>query len=155
MNADKRPAILLLMSNNNVKVFSEAIESVEVNILCACNLCEARNSVPDDSLLEVVVTDLTLPDGNWSDVLRWTVNLGHQTNVVVCTPVADEHLWSEVLWRGGFDLLVGPYEREEIRRVIEGARRSLFPPGLRPPSSLPSRPRSRPTASLSQKRPLL
>jgi DNA-binding NtrC family response regulator len=127
------------MSDNDVKSFSEAIERLEVTTLSACNLWEARNSVTDDILLDVVVTDLSLPDGNWSDVLRWTVDRRHQANVVVRTPIADEYLWAEVLWRGGYDLLVSPYGPEEIRRVIEGAWRSLFPSELRSPSSPPSK----------------
>jgi FixJ family two-component response regulator len=69
----------------------------------------------------VVVTDLSHPDGNWSDLLRHVVDVGLDTRVVVCSPAADERLWAEVFWRGAYDLLVEPYNREQVQSIVETA----------------------------------
>jgi FixJ family two-component response regulator len=44
--------------------------------------------------------------------------------LIVSSPQADEILWSEVLWRGAYDLLVEPYESDELRNTLEGALRA-------------------------------
>jgi hypothetical protein len=69
-----------------------------------------------------VFTDLSHADGNWSDLLRFAVNRGIEARIVVCTRQADEGPWSEVLWRGGgYDVLVQPCQRSDLRRIVDGA----------------------------------
>jgi hypothetical protein len=46
--------------------------------------------------VNVVVTDTTLTDGNWCDVLNHVFHLGSRANVVVTSEAGDERLWSEV-----------------------------------------------------------
>ena len=71
----------------------------------------------------MIITQLTLADGNWCDLFKYLVDRGSHASVVVSSPQADERLWSEVLWRGAYDLLVEPYESGEVCRVVEGALR--------------------------------
>jgi FixJ family two-component response regulator len=52
------------------------------------------------------------------------VDRGIHASVVVSARLADERLWSEVLWRGAYDVIVEPYEAEEVRRIVEGALRA-------------------------------
>jgi DNA-binding response OmpR family regulator len=40
---------------------------------------------------------------------------------VVVSRNADERLWAEVLNLGGYDLLLKPYNANEVRRTIRGA----------------------------------
>ncbi len=54
----------------------------------------------------MIITQLTLADGNWCDLFKYLVDRGSHASVVVSSPQADERLWSEVLWRGAYDLLV-------------------------------------------------
>jgi FixJ family two-component response regulator len=75
--------------------------------------------------VELVISDLSLPDGNWCDVFRHLVDNGLHAAMVVVARQADERLWSEVLWRGAYDLLVEPFEDSDVRRVVEGAVRAL------------------------------
>lgn len=73
--------------------------------------------------VDLVITELTLPDGNWCDLLRFSVEQSLRTTTVVTSAHCDEQLWSEVLWRGAYDLLVEPYQQDELRRTVEGALR--------------------------------
>jgi DNA-binding NtrC family response regulator len=54
--------------------------------------------------------------------------------VVVSSRLGDHKLWIDVLEQGAYDVLVEPYEREEVRRIVETAAdksymRSLAPAG--------------------------
>ena len=131
MKSSPRTRVLLLTPQGGTETLESALKPLNVDVLRARNLRDARRCVHDQRI-DVVVTDVSLPDGNWSDVLRCVVDGGDDTNVVVCTPVVDELLWSEVLWRGGYDVLVKPFRAEEARRVVEGARRSDFPAAWKP-----------------------
>jgi DNA-binding NtrC family response regulator len=79
----------------------------------------------------VVISDVAFPDGDWRDTLAQSQRRPKAVGFLVSTPIADHSLWSEVLWRGAYDLLVEPYSTSELRRVVEGALRAtgiLSPP---------------------------
>ena len=124
--------LLILASEKSTENLKVSLQPLNVDVVSAHDLQRARDRVREDRSIDVVVTDVTLPDGNWSDVLRYIVEESLSANMVVCTPVADEHLWSEVLWRGGYDILLRPYQAEQARRVVEGALRSSFSTALKP-----------------------
>jgi len=147
MSSSDRSTVLLLMSQADVAMIDAALRPLNVDVLCAHDLREARKRVSTAQPIDVVVTDVTLPDGNWSDVIRWVVDGGGEASVVVCAPRADEFLWSEVLWRGGYDILVPPYRPQDVRRVIEGAQRASFPVTWRSPRPKPPRAESRVAAA--------
>ncbi len=44
--------------------------------------------------------------------------LGIPTAVIVASRLADEHLWVEVLNLGGHDVLLTPFDRNELFRVL-------------------------------------
>ena len=121
----KRPAVLVVMSP--VKRQSSLLfelDLMQAAVKVSGNFREARKRLESDPNIDVVITDLTLADANWSDLLRFLVNRSLRASVVVHACRPDEACWSEVLWRGGYDLLVEPYERSEVRRVVEGAARA-------------------------------
>ncbi len=128
----KKPAVLVVMSSRERQspLLSE-LELMQVAVRVSENFREARGSLESDPNIDVVITDLTLADANWSDLLRFLVNRSLRASVVVNTCRANEACWSEVLWRGGYDLLVEPYERSEVRRVVEGAARAARASRLR------------------------
>lgn len=59
----------------------------------------------------------------WQRVLRDLRALRQEPQLVVAAPGTDDRLWAEVLNRGGFDILIQPFVREEAERVIAAARR--------------------------------
>ena len=71
--------------------------------------------------VQVVVTDTTLPDGDWRRVLEIVEQGRRKIEVVICSRVGDSKLWLDVLEEGGYDVLVQPYQREEIKRIVEAA----------------------------------
>ena len=124
-NEDRTPAVLLVMhSSERRSEFLSKMENVPVQLLAAGNCRDARALLRDHGNVRVVVTDTTLTDGNWCDVLNHVTRQDSLANVVVTSEVGDERLWSEVLWRGAYDLLLEPFETREVQQVMEGALRA-------------------------------
>ncbi len=76
----------------------------------------------------IVICERDLPDGNWKEVLSRTEELPHAPLVLVISRHADESLWGEVLNLGGYDVLMKPFDRSEVTRVVGLAWRHWFRP---------------------------
>ena len=74
-----------------------------------------------EPMVQVVVTDARLHDGDWRRVLEIVEHGRRKIEVVVCSRLGDYKLWMDVLEQGGYDVLVEPYDGEEIKRILEGA----------------------------------
>jgi DNA-binding NtrC family response regulator len=70
----------------------------------------------------VVVCETDLPDGHWQAVLDAAEELPEPAILIVTSRFADESLWTEVLHRGGYDVLAKPFDRLEVTRVLGLAR---------------------------------
>ena len=71
----------------------------------------------------VVISDCTLPDACWQDVLQ---ELQHQPAgppLIVAARLADDRLWAEVLNLGGYDVLSTPFDTSEVVRSVSLAWR--------------------------------
>jgi DNA-binding NtrC family response regulator len=102
----------------------QALRVLDIETLAVSTCAEARSLFQISPGVELVLTEVSLHDGNWSDVLRHLVDNGIEASVVVSSQRPDEHLFSEVIWRGGYDVLVEPYEKAEVRQILEGALRA-------------------------------
>jgi DNA-binding NtrC family response regulator len=115
---------MLVMSPERRRSLESNLEVLNVRLLLAGNCQEARILLQNHPPVSVVITDVSLSDGNWCDIFRFLVDNGIHASVVVSASLADERLWSEVLWRGAYDVLVEPFEADEVRRIVEGALRA-------------------------------
>ena len=70
---------------------------------------------------EVVLTEATLPDGRWLDVLHLVRECPWETEVIVTDPQADARFWAEALNLGAYDLLAQPFYEPEVRRILYNA----------------------------------
>jgi DNA-binding NtrC family response regulator len=100
------------------------LQSTVFKLTQAADRREARELLRRTPAPSVVITVLSLPDGNWCDLVKDVVRLETGSAVVLCSPRADERLWSEAIWRGVYDILVEPFDHNEVIRCIEGAHRS-------------------------------
>jgi DNA-binding NtrC family response regulator len=123
MEAGATVLLAVSSSGRRQRLLSE-LQREGAAILEASSCQEAYRLLRREPLIDLVVTDLSHQDGNWCDILGYIVQLGLPSSVVVTTSMASEVLWSEVLWRGVYDMLVEPYETGELQQVIEGALRS-------------------------------
>src|SRR5579863_3867328 len=52
----------------------------------------------------VILTEATLPDGNWLDAIQLARQYPQALEVIVTDPLADARFWAEVLNLGAYDL---------------------------------------------------
>ncbi len=112
---------LIVMPQERRSRLLDHLTGMPGNILTASSCGEAVEVLRYDPEVRVVLTDLTLPDGSWFDVLNRVSDLNACVEVVVCARVADERLWTQVLEAGGFDVLVEPYQEGEVQRILGAA----------------------------------
>jgi DNA-binding NtrC family response regulator len=113
--------IILVMARRDeaLEAIERQLEKLDMERRRVGSLQEFQQLTHESGAPEVVITGVSLPDGNWSDILRATVRAGMPARVLVCTREADERLWSEAIWRGVHDILVEPFPAEHIRRSLE------------------------------------
>jgi DNA-binding NtrC family response regulator len=70
---------------------------------------------------DAVLTQSTLPDGNWLDVLHTVRDSPYEPQLIVTDPHADARFWSEALNLGAYDLLAQPFYEPEVRRILQNA----------------------------------
>jgi DNA-binding NtrC family response regulator len=104
----------------------DALESCGIEVLPVGDCNEARRAFETQPPVQVVVTDTTLPDGDWRRVIEIVVQACANIEVVVSLRLSALPLWLDVLHQGGYDVLVEPYQREEIRRIVEAAAASSY-----------------------------
>jgi DNA-binding NtrC family response regulator len=66
----------------------------------------------------VVLCDSDMPEGGWKEVLAGLGQLSECPLLIVASRGADDNLWSEVLNLGGYDVLMKPFDHQEVVRVI-------------------------------------
>lgn len=117
---DGTRTVLVVMSPERSPDLIRSLSAV-VPLVVTVPTCDEASSVLRREPVGLVLTDLSLPDGSWCDVVNRAGDLRPGTPVVVCARLADERLWTDVLDAGGFDVLAEPYQEPELRRVLDAA----------------------------------
>jgi DNA-binding NtrC family response regulator len=114
-------SVLLVMAFDRRLSLVERLESCGIEVLPVSDCAEARRILRTQPAVQVVLTDEKLQDGSWCKVIEevWQNEVGAET--IVCTRAGDPGLWIHVLAHGAYDLLVEPYERKEVWRIIQSA----------------------------------
>jgi DNA-binding response OmpR family regulator len=97
--------------------FRDCLADVRYRILAA-NTCRDAMKVLKRGGISIVVCEDKLPDGTWRDILDSVLSLTGRPILIVTSSCADERLWAEVLNLGGFDLVNKPFNRKELRHVL-------------------------------------
>jgi DNA-binding response OmpR family regulator len=69
----------------------------------------------------VIVCECDFQDGNWKLLLDRVRMLPRPPRLIVASRFADERLWAEVLNLGGHDVLLTPFDADEVHRVVSYA----------------------------------
>jgi DNA-binding NtrC family response regulator len=83
--------------------------------------CREALALLRDHSIRVLLSERDHADGNWEELLNATARLPAPPKLIVFSRLADESLWAEVLNMGGFDVLMTPFEQEEVLRVTFAA----------------------------------
>ena len=112
---------MLVMARELRQPLLDTLHSCGVEVLAVSDCNEAVQTLDTQQQFQVVLTDAALPDGDWRRVLEIVERRRRKIQVVVCSRLGDPKLWLDVLEEGGYDVLVEPYRREEIQRIVKSA----------------------------------
>lgn len=113
--------ILLVSPPHRRMALQQLLMDLGLQVFAASDLREAQQKLNACPCFNLVLADTELPDGPWQNLLRFLQNSNSPCEMIVCSRCGDEKLWTEVLRCGAYDLLVEPYERQEVRRIIANA----------------------------------
>jgi len=82
--------------------------------------------------IQVVIAQAEVPEWGWRRVLRDLRDRDRPPQLIVTSRNADDRLWAEALNLGAFDVLAEPFERHEVERAVESARRHIEVPKRSP-----------------------
>jgi DNA-binding NtrC family response regulator len=94
--------------------------SLPLDLDHAETLQQAR-AMLDNAEFDVILTESSLPDGKWLDVLHLARECPQELEVIVTDPQADARFWAEALNLGAYDLLAQPFYEPEVRRILYNA----------------------------------
>lgn len=114
--AAKRAILALCPSGDTWTALREILEAAGWVVQRASTSREATE-ILKLGVARVVITECSLPDGDWRDLLGSFAGSPAAPAFVVTSRHADELLWAEVLNLGGYDVLAEPLEAEEVVRV--------------------------------------
>jgi FixJ family two-component response regulator len=121
---------MIVGSKNTCDHLISLLPSGQMEVLQARNCRQAQRFLRSRPNLAVVMTEMTLPDGTWSDLLDDVFLCGSRAAVIVISPFAGAGVWADVLWSGAQDLLVEPFGAWELRRAVESALRAVMGNGI-------------------------
>ena len=101
----------------DAKTISEMLRALPLTVEHARTVKHARAKLCDKHF-DVVLSESSLPDGTWLDILNLTRNLSSQPQLIVTEPQADARFWAEALNMGAYDLLAQPFYEPEVRRIL-------------------------------------
>ena len=90
-------------------------------VLKANNIFTARALLLQQHDISVVFSERDLNQGTWIDILKHLQSTARPAPLIVTSRLADESLWSEVLRKGGWDLLAKPLDCSEVVRSVRSA----------------------------------
>jgi two-component system response regulator PilR (NtrC family) len=106
--------------SSDARRLSRMLNTLPLVLEHAESLQQARAKLQQDEY-EVILTEATLPDGRWLDVLHLARENPQQVEVIVTDPQADARFWAEALNLGAYDLLAQPFYEPEVRRILFNA----------------------------------
>ena len=124
---------MLVMARESRLPLLEVLESCGIDVLPVCDCREARRALETQPQVQVVLTGAALRDGDWRGVLEIAAQGPAKIEVIVCPERSDIKRWTGAMKEGAYDLLVEPYQPDEILRMVEAAANRSYmrslPPG--------------------------
>jgi DNA-binding response OmpR family regulator len=116
--SETKAAVLVVSHISEDRAFlSEVLGHLHLSVHVAGTLEESLNHLSTLAVAAVLSED-TLPDGDWRNILAGLARLSSTPKLIVTSRLADDALWAEVLNLGGHDVLAKPFDTEEVLRVV-------------------------------------
>ena len=80
--------------------------------------CGEAWEILNSERIPIVLYDRDLPATDWREGMHILSSAPLPVYLILLSRVADDYLWSEVIRRGGYDLVPTPLRREDVLRAI-------------------------------------
>jgi|SRR5581483_5596052 len=121
LHTDRRKVLVALDSREEVAALQRILYGEDWRLQFAGAFPETEAALRA-SPFGIVICSRRYQDGHgWKDLLQGIQGMSIPPQLIVADRLADEALWAEVLNLGGYDLLMTPFEPEEVRRVVSMA----------------------------------
>lgn len=111
--------VLVLAPKEDFLVIHDMLNSEDYRIMGMSDLSVIKVLVPYAS---AIICQAYGCGTDWKTVLQDLYKTKHAVPpIIVYDQKVDENLWAEVLNLGGYDVLVKPFNSEEVRRVVRSA----------------------------------
>ena len=121
------PRALVVMPRDRHAEFQRAVSAAGVEWVWAANCAEARAALTLDPDLAVVVSELSLSDGNWYCMLDALVRRGMDANLILVAPAGAKRL--DVAGYGVFGVLRRPLDESAVELIQAAAHISAAKAG--------------------------
>lgn len=136
MTASGRARILVVDDEPDLReLLSLTLEQMDLTPVTASNLDEAQQRLNSEPI-DVVLTDLRLPDGTGLELVDWMQSQAPTVPVAVITAHGNVDSAVSALKTGAFDFVAKPVDLGVLRRLTTRALELRRSPAARPPPAL-------------------
>ncbi len=122
-------AVLLHRPAESQRVLKQALEGRSIKVNWLQNYREALPLLSAADPPHLVFTEALLPDGNWTDVVKLSLEALKPVKVIVVSRLVDIKLYVDTIFGGAFDFIVPPMTSDELAHILACAVESVM--GLR------------------------
>jgi len=105
---------------DDARRLAEMLHALPLHVEHVASVKQAATRLQKEAY-DVILTEASLPDGGWMDVLHLVRECSREPEVIVTDPQADARFWAEALNLGAYDLLAQPFYEPEVRRILYNA----------------------------------
>ncbi|HEV2423935.1 MAG TPA: response regulator [Terriglobia bacterium] len=119
----KTPRSVLLVHNDphSFRGLEEMLHEGEVRTTRAHQCAQAFRLLEQAAPIDLVLTDVTLPDGTWKDVVGMVQETAKDTPVIVMSRVVSMKLYLDTQDAGAADFIVPPMTPRDLAHVLTAA----------------------------------
>ena len=114
-------ALLVYEQEGPIRSLETNIASQGVRTLRSRNCSEVRELLRKPDPPDLILTDVSLPDGTWEDVLTCANAAPASVPVIVVSHIVEMALYLDVLQRGAYDFIVPPISFWDLAHIVRGA----------------------------------
>jgi DNA-binding NtrC family response regulator len=109
--------VLSVSSNDEDDASLESILNSDWTTIASYTVASAL-SVLRETPIPIVIYDCDSSSGSWHGMLDHISLLPHPPLFIVSSRMADERLWAEALNLGAWDVLLKPFDADELIRIV-------------------------------------
>ena len=120
-NHKQLSALLVYEHEGPIRSLETNIVSQGMRTLRSRNCSEVRTLLREPSPPDLILTEVSLPDGTWEDVLKSANAAPGSVPVIVFSHIVEMALYLDILQRGAYDFTVPPISFWDLAHIVRGA----------------------------------